>query len=87
MKSAGRHANTNLLNNFNEKFKKDEQGKSRNWREIEEEDITALFKQTRSDVEAIIEQFKKIELPANITESPEPSVSSIDIKKEKSDGS
>jgi pyrrolidone-carboxylate peptidase len=68
MKNAGRHVNVTLLNKFKEKFNKDEAGKSRNWRQIEEDEIAALFKQTRIEVEAIIEQFKKIELPANVTE-------------------
>jgi hypothetical protein len=68
MKNAGRHVNVTLLNKFKDKFNKDEAGKSRNWRQIEEDEIASLFKKTRIEIEGILEQFKKIELPANITE-------------------
>lgn len=37
-----RDINTNLLRKFNKLFKKDEVGKNRNWREIEENKIREL---------------------------------------------
>lgn len=70
MKNAVRHVNVTLLRKFNDQFKKDPQGKSRNWREIEEGEITEIYKTTKANVDSIIEEFKKIQFPRNVTAEP-----------------
>ena len=60
MKNASRHVNVTLLRKFNEQFKKDDKGKSRNWRDIEENEITEIFKATKASIEVVLEEFKKI---------------------------
>jgi hypothetical protein len=45
-----RDINTNLLRKFNKDFKKDEQGKNREWREIEEPAIRELWAKVRAQL-------------------------------------
>jgi hypothetical protein len=45
-----RDVNTNLLRKFNKDFKKDEQGKNREWREIEEPAIRDLWAKVRAQL-------------------------------------
>lgn len=58
-----RDINTNLLRKFNKDFKKDEQGKNREWREIEEPAIRELWAKIRAQLLDIIQDFKYIRLP------------------------
>ena len=59
--------NTNLLRKFNEGFKKDDDGKGRNWTEIEENSIKELHDGCKVRVEALLDEFKKIVFPKNVT--------------------
>lgn len=59
-----RDINTNLLRKFNKYFKKDESGKNREWREIEEGRIRDLWSKYRAQMlEMINSEFKYIKLP------------------------
>jgi hypothetical protein len=49
-----RDINTNLLRKFNNNFKKDEHGKNRNWREVDENAIRDLYKKVKDNVEELI---------------------------------
>ena len=62
------NANQNLLRKFNEHFKKDETGKRRDWRAIEEAKIREHFEESRQKVNTVFEQFKKIFFPTGITQ-------------------
>lgn len=44
-------------------FKKDENGKNRNWRDIEENQIRELHQKCKSQMEEVINHFKHIMLP------------------------
>ena len=57
-----RDINTNLLRKFNKLFKKDETGKNREWRDIEEGKIRDLWSKTRADMSSIINDFAYIKL-------------------------
>jgi hypothetical protein len=48
IKRVFRDINTNLLRRFNKDFKKDENGKTREWRDIEEPKIRELWAKVRS---------------------------------------
>ena len=65
-----RDINTNLLRKFNLLFKKDENGKNREWRDIEEGKIRDIWSKCRAQMAEIIEDFKYIKLPKTVlTES------------------
>jgi hypothetical protein len=57
-----RDINTNLLRKFNKLFKKDETGKNREWRDIEEGKIRELWANIRTEMGALINDFKYIKL-------------------------
>jgi len=57
-----RDINTNLLRKFNKLFKKDETGKNREWRDIEEGKIRDLWAKNRAEMSAIINEFAYIRL-------------------------
>lgn len=57
-----RDINTNLLRKFNKYFKKDENGKNREWRDIEEGKIRDLWQKCRAEMAEIINDFKYIRL-------------------------
>ena len=59
--------NTVLLRKFNESFKKDDDGKSRDWRQIEENTIKELYDKCKARVEVLLDEFKKIVFPKNVT--------------------
>lgn len=58
-----RDINTNLLRKFNKHFKKDEQGKNREWRDIEEGPIRELWAKCKAALLEVIAEFKYIQLP------------------------
>lgn len=58
-----RDINTNLLRKFNTLFKKDENGKNRDWKSIEEGQIRDLHVKCKAVMEGIIKQFKFISIP------------------------
>jgi hypothetical protein len=58
-----RDINTNLLRKFNKCFKKDEAGKNREWRDIEEGPIRDLWAKCRKQMLEVISDFKFIKLP------------------------
>ena len=65
----------NMLRKFNAKFKKDEGGKLREWRDIEETKIKEIFEESKLASEAVFEQFKRVFFPTGITkmeETPRP---------------
>ena len=57
-----RDINTNLLRKFNKLFKKDEGGKNREWRDIEEAKIRDIWGNCRKQMTTVIEQFKYIKM-------------------------
>jgi hypothetical protein len=58
-----RDINTNLLRRFNKDFKKDSNGKNREWRDIEEPKIRELWLKVRANMLEVIDEFKYIKLP------------------------
>lgn len=60
-----------LLRKFNTSFKKDEQGKLHEWREIEESKIKELFEESKTIVDTVMEQFKRVYFPTGITKMEE----------------
>ena len=60
-----------LLRKFNTSFKKDDQGKLREWREIEEAKIKELFEENKKNVDTVMEQFKRVYFPTGITKMEE----------------
>ncbi len=59
--------NPQLLRMFNEKFKKDEDGKARSWPDVEEGKIKELFDVCKAQITECLDQFKLVILPKNIT--------------------
>ena len=55
--------NTNLLRKFNKLFKKDEQGRNREWMKIEEHKIRELHAKCKAEMDDVINEFKYIKLP------------------------
>jgi hypothetical protein len=51
------------LRKFNKLFKKDENGKNREWRDIEENKIRELHQKCKAQMEEVINDFKFIKLP------------------------
>ncbi len=58
-----RDINSNLLRRFSKEFKKDENGKNREWRDIDEAKIRELWQKYRAQMLEIIQDFKYIRLP------------------------
>lgn len=54
--------NKNLIRRFDKHFKKDEQGKPREWKVIEEGQIREIFERCKKETMVIIESFKYIML-------------------------
>jgi hypothetical protein len=61
-----RDINTNLLRRFNKDFKKDANGKNREWRDMEEPLIRDLWAKVRAQMLELINDFKYIRLPKAI---------------------
>ena len=61
-----RDINTNLLRKFNKDFKKDQNGKNREWREIEEPLIRDIWAKVRAQLLDVVQDFKYIRLPKSI---------------------
>ena len=49
------NSNLNLLRKFNDHFKKDESGKRREWRDIEEAKIRELFEESKKKVDSVFD--------------------------------
>ena len=66
------HVNTTLIRKFNNDFKKDENGKTREWRSIEggEAAIVELHKKCKRKIDDIIESFMMIKLTKLVTAEP-----------------
>lgn len=62
------NANQHLLRKFNDSFKKDENGKRREWRDVEEAKIKEFFDESKRRVETLFEQFKRVFFPTGITQ-------------------
>lgn len=60
--------NAGLIRKFNEAFKKDDDGKQRNWPDIEEPKIKEIFDKCKARVIVLLEEFKKLALPKSITQ-------------------
>lgn len=56
-----------MLRRFNNDFKKDESGRHRDWRSMEEPKIRDLFNKHRGLMEEMIHNFKYIRIPRMIT--------------------
>lgn len=52
-----------LVRVFNEYFKKDDTGKSRDWQQIEEQKIKEIFDVSKTRVVLLLDEFKKVGLP------------------------
>lgn len=52
-----------MTRKFNKHFKKDENGKNREWTSIEEKDIRELWRKTKEEMEEIINEFKYLKIP------------------------
>jgi len=61
-----RDINTNLLRRFNKDFKKDESGKNREWKDIEEPKIRELWQKVRAQLQEVIANFKYVMLPKGL---------------------
>jgi len=57
-----RDINTNLLRKFSKGFKKDNDGKTRDWRAIEEAKIREIWSACRNDMLNVIKEFKYIKM-------------------------
>ena len=57
-----------MLRKFNDQFKKDETGRRREWRDIEEAQIRELFEESKRKVDSVFDQFKRIFFPTGITQ-------------------
>lgn len=62
-------ANQSLNRKFGDLFKKAEDGKKREWKEIEEEKIKDIFEKSKAKVETLFNQFKIITFPTGLTKS------------------
>ena len=70
-----------LLRKFNNSFKKNECGKLREWREIEEAKIKDLFEEKKKVMDSKVDQFKRIYFPTGITKMEESKRSKDDSQK------
>lgn len=66
--------NSHLNRKFNQFFKKDSDGKNRDWKNIPEDEIQKLHAECVKQFDNIYENFKKIEIPQYVSHS-EPSLS------------
>ena len=60
-------ANQLMLRQFNDDFKKDDQGKSCEWRDIEEAEIMRKFSDVKQKLLKLFDEFKQVNLPKNLT--------------------
>lgn len=65
------NANQNLLRKFNDAFKKDEQGKRRDWKALEEAQIKDVFDASKAKVDQLLAQFRAVIFPSGITKLQE----------------
>lgn len=56
-----------LVRVFNENFKKDDSGKTRDWQQIEEQTIKEIFDLSKTRVIMLLDEFKKVCLPQHLT--------------------
>lgn len=61
--------NSHLNRKFNHYFKKDANGKSRDWKKIPEEEIQKLHEECVNQFKDVYAQFKKIEIPHYVSQS------------------
>jgi hypothetical protein len=63
-----------LLRKFKEVFNKDQTGKSRHWPAIEEGQIKEIFDAAKATVSLLLDEFKKVVIPRNLTvmQTPNP---------------
>lgn len=60
------------MRRFKDEFFKDDTGRSRHWPDIEEAKIKELFDVAKARVSALLEQFRKVAIPVNLTEMQTP---------------
>ena len=58
-----RDINTNLLRKFKKLFNKDDHGKNRDWRTLEENQVRDMWLKVKTQMEDVINEFKYIKLP------------------------
>ena len=73
------HVNTTLLRKFNDQFKYDDDGKTRDWREIEEAQILEIFTKCKEGIQEVMKDFGNIQFPKHITPTPMISRDSVNI--------
>lgn len=79
-------ANQSLNRKFGDLFKKSDDGKKREWKEIEEEKIKDIFETSKAKVETLFNQFKIITFPTGLTKSvSEIGETSVEEAKEEQD--
>lgn len=61
--------NAHLNRKFNQYFKKDANGKNRDWKKIPEEEIQKLHEECVGQFKDVFTQFKKIEIPHYVSQS------------------
>jgi len=66
IKKLFRDINQNLMRKFNGTFKKDEDGKPRNWVKMEKNEIDELWQKCKARCEDIFKEFKFIRLDWDI---------------------
>lgn len=59
--------NSHLNRKFNSIFKKDSNGKNRDWKSLSEEEIERLYNGCFKQFDNILDNFKKIEIPKNVS--------------------
>jgi hypothetical protein len=59
--------NSHMNRKFNSFFKKDENGKNRDWKNMPEEEIGKLHSECMGHFNSVLEQFKKIEIPKYVS--------------------
>ena len=60
--------NQSLLRRFNALFKKDSNGKPRDWMAIEEKKIQEIYNDAKSKLELVFDQFKSIRYPTGVSQ-------------------
>jgi len=58
--------NSNLNRRFNKEFKRDSQGRNRDWPTLEEKQIRELFEQKKKPIDELIQDFKYIRIPRTL---------------------
>lgn len=69
--------NQALVRAFNELFKKDSQGKQHEWRDLEETKIKEIFDCAKAKLLSVLDQFKEMVLPRNLTVLDEPEINTV----------